>query len=52
MLRLATHGEPFQRGLQQGRAARALALMAGGSGELLRLSAEPILKEALPQSDG
>lgn len=34
------------------RDARALALMAGGSGELLRLSAEPILKEALPQSDG
>ena len=34
------------------RDARALALMAGGSGELLRLSAEPILKEALPQWDG
>ncbi len=34
------------------RDARALALMAGGSGELLRLSAEPILKEALPQWGG
>ena len=33
-------------------ATTALALMAGGSGELLRLSAEPILKEALPQWDG
>ena len=34
------------------RDARALALMSGGTGALLRVSAGPILKEALPQADG
>jgi alkylation response protein AidB-like acyl-CoA dehydrogenase len=34
------------------RDARALALLSGGTGELLRVSAAPVLKEALSESGG